>query len=77
MWLKIRIVVAMEKIRSVLVQTDALVLVALLTDHHVCLIEHEADDVACVYQLVLDEPVGHLSRRPNNDLFREDGTARR
>uniref|UniRef100_A0A8C0V521 Uncharacterized protein n=1 Tax=Cyanistes caeruleus TaxID=156563 RepID=A0A8C0V521_CYACU len=56
---------------SVPLNADALVLVALGGDHHICLIQHEHLDLLGVYEFQFGAPVQHGAGRADYDLLRD------
>lgn len=55
-------------------QSNGLILIALLAYHNIRFIQHKAYNVPGVYKPVLDDPIEHLSRSADYDLF-DDGHA--
>ena len=54
--------------RQLLVDADALVLVPLRGNHHVCLVQDEDPDLLDIEEAELERPVQDLPRRPDDDV---------
>uniref|UniRef100_A0A8C5TZL6 Uncharacterized protein n=1 Tax=Malurus cyaneus samueli TaxID=2593467 RepID=A0A8C5TZL6_9PASS len=58
-----------EHLASVPLNADALVLVALRGDHHICLIQHKHLDLLGIYELQFGTPVQHGAPFPHSCLW--------